>query len=230
MSPTRFYSNPPRKNIELEVKFFFDHAIEALIRKTAQFVAEKEFQDVYWDQGGYALTTNDIWLRQRSNKWEMKVPVDFQKSVRLCDKKGDLMDQYRELTTPEEIKGFLVENFVPGAQFLSDQPIEEFLRDAHFSTFGTLTTVRRSFTLDGVTIDLDKVAPTNYKLGELEVMAAEEKDIETARAKIYELAKKLNINLSNRIHGKVLHYIRERSPEHWKRLQESSLLRIKGIE
>jgi hypothetical protein len=96
----RFYSSNELKNIEIEVKFAYNNETEEKIRKMAKFVKKAEFEDIYWDfptSNKYLLTTNDIWLRQRSSSWEIKIPFRFQDGISLNDKSPQIMDQYLEL-------------------------------------------------------------------------------------------------------------------------------------
>lgn len=114
----QFYSskNDGIKNIEIEVKFAYNDEIEERIKKMAKFLKKKEFVDIYWDRIDnnssnheivnknknailiqFPLTTNDIWLRQRSQSWEIKIPFRFRNGISLTDKSPQIIDEYLEV-------------------------------------------------------------------------------------------------------------------------------------
>ena len=61
--------------IEIEKKFILTPEQEQALIKGADFIEEKEFTDIYYDDKILSLTTKDIWLRERAGKFELKVPL-----------------------------------------------------------------------------------------------------------------------------------------------------------
>ena len=55
----------------------------AKIKKLADFTCIKINNDVYYDDKKYALTTKDIWLRNRNGIWELKYPIKAQMKDRI---------------------------------------------------------------------------------------------------------------------------------------------------
>lgn len=67
--------------IEVEVKFPFTKAEEDKIQAISKLISIKRFTDHYFDNNSYTLTSKDIWLRQRDDKWECKTTrLDFEPS------------------------------------------------------------------------------------------------------------------------------------------------------
>lgn len=118
----RFYCS--NKNIEIEVKFACNNEIEEKIRKISKFLKKREFEDIYWDRTKdlsfsnsnekntiayyqYPLTTNDIWLRQRSGAWEIKIPFRFRNGISLTEKNPQIIDEYLEEVIIQKYSCFL---------------------------------------------------------------------------------------------------------------------------
>lgn len=147
-------------------------------------------------------------------------------------------------TDPEEIKKFLYKNkFIQAiypTKYQNNSTINEnninnlehVLTLNSYSMFAQLKTLRTSYEYNGVRIDLDHVSPTNYVVGELEIMTLDSiEDISRAREKLNQTASVFGIDLqSTRIQGKVLHYLNHHQPQHYQKLRECGLLHLKGVE
>jgi len=59
---------------EIEKKYeLLDSDLE-IIRQNFNFVSKKQIEDIYRDTEDFYLCKNNIWLRQRNGKWELKYP------------------------------------------------------------------------------------------------------------------------------------------------------------
>jgi hypothetical protein len=110
----------PASLVEVEVKFRYRPEQERDIARIADFVAEKRFEDVYYDaRPTYPLSSNDVWLRSRSGQFECKVP-HHQALAALAGDEDALTstedknatdghpDRYEELTRESDIRQFLI--------------------------------------------------------------------------------------------------------------------------
>lgn len=96
--------------IEIEQKFILAKAQKKKLLESAEFLGEKTFVDVYYDTVEYALTKNDIWLRSRDGKFEVKLPFS---------KNGHgFTGQYNEIEGEEKIRQIF--DIVPEGSFLED--------------------------------------------------------------------------------------------------------------
>ena len=239
---------------EIEKKFRFSKAwlldtrsspLEKLLGK-AKFLSKKTFQDTYYDADNYFLTSLDIWFRQREQNYECKVPTLMMKEYethsktaselirlereRLAGlkslKKQQVVDQYKEMTAPQEIQAFL--NYVMDCKL---DHVSQFVEQGKLRPFSTLQTTRNSFMLDEFRIDLDQCSATYPTLiedvcdvGEIELMVADEKDIEEASDKIVEFCKEYNLDTSAPIKSKLFSAIAITNPEHMKVLEDAGVL------
>jgi len=96
--------------IEVEKKFLLNMEQEKQLLEGAEFLTEKVFTDIYYDDANYSLTANDKWLRQRGNKWELKLPFNKIASERL----GDLYDEIEDENEIRKILGSLEDKYVCG--------------------------------------------------------------------------------------------------------------------
>jgi len=226
--PQRFRSNiggrrniSMAKPIEVEVKFKFNPNVEYPIIKKASFVKEKKFTDIYFDTNKYALTTKDIWLRQRDQDYECKIPI-------LESNANIKTDRYREAVTSEEIQKFLL-SIMPlpttatTATSLKDKPMLQLFQQLGISSFATITTTRRKYLYDKFTIDLDWT-DLGYCIGEVELMVEDEKQVEKASQQILQFCKDNQLQTDPPVQGKVLQYIQTRLPKHYQALVDAGLI------
>ena len=65
--------------IEVERKYGAGDGVEAIARRVADLggseIGSVTFTDTYYDTPECALTANDVWLRRRDDRWEIKVPI-----------------------------------------------------------------------------------------------------------------------------------------------------------
>jgi len=236
-------------DVEVESKFEFSDQDVERIATLAVPMGVKQFTDRYFDRGSdFALTTRDMWLRQRAGKWELKTSVlsvsEQQRERQRHQGRSNNVTatQYREYEDPREIHNILASLGLisnKGAQDCDESPetasdgreLSAALDSGGIVEFCALTTTRTSFCFrDVLRIDLDVAAPGGYRVGELEMMVRDDaEEISNAREKIMSLACELGLTIRPSMRGKVLQFIFLNRPEHWRLLEESGLLDAKDV-
>lgn len=165
-------------------------------------VGQRQFQDQYFDTPSFDLTLKDMWLRKRKECWELKCPTsprstDEQMSGEQCEAAA-LCTRYKEITKLPEIQQRVKEVIRGGTESdgepeMGSSPQDDtWLSTMNLVCFAEYTTIRRSFALEeeGVQIDLDE-ADFGYRVGEVEVIVPEGRDMQAALEKIERTAQKL---------------------------------------
>ena len=199
--------------IEVEKKLDLTPAEEARLLKGATFVNEKTFTDIYYDTADYVLTREDIWLREREGKWELKVSRD-----RSLNRLGD---QYEEVTDSAEILARLSLDRV--------LKLNRALLATHgYRPFVELATTRRKYKKGAYTIDCDLVryAGTDmvYRLAEIEAQATDDAHREEVLADLLFFLKKEGIAIRH-VRGKITAYMFAHRLEHAKALVAAGVYR-----
>lgn len=187
--------------IEVEKKFILTPEQEKSLIEGAEFLGEKQFTDIYYDDNNFSLTKKDIWLRERSGKFELKLPMND-----LLEKR--VADQYRELDVEDDI----LTHF--GARGIS---VKDFLIEKNYKPFCKITTTRKKYKKDGFGIDLD-IMDFGYTLAEIELMIDNELDMKEATNSIINFASKYGIDTTVSILGKVMKYLQLNNPTHFQAL------------
>jgi len=162
---------------------------------------ERVFEDEYFDDGKYSLTSRDMWLRRRNGRFELKTPL----FVDGCERS---VDQYDELEKEEEIRSAL--------DIPESGNLEQDLAKKSFFPFAKLTTTRKKFKKDGFILDFDIVdfGDSTYSIAEVEKMVEDKSQMESAVSEILEFAQKHGLE-SARVRGKVIEYVRRKNPDHF---------------
>ncbi|MBX4200917.1 CYTH domain-containing protein [Candidatus Parcubacteria bacterium] len=187
--------------IEIEKKFILTPEQEKSLIEGAEFLGEKQFTDIYYDDNNFSLTKKDIWLRERDSKFELKLPMNesFEKRV---------ADQYRELDVEDDILAHF------GSRGVS---VKEFLIEKNYKPFCKITTTRKKYKKDGFGIDLD-IMDFGYTLAEIELMVDNELNMKEATNSIINFASKCGIDTTVSILGKVMKYLQLNNPTHFQAL------------
>ncbi|HEX8974144.1 MAG TPA: CYTH domain-containing protein [Patescibacteria group bacterium] len=197
--------------IEVEQKFILSEYDIARLTEGAEFLGEKEFTDVYWDTDEYALTKNDMWLRNRSGQWELKIP-------RHQFGQGMSMQQYEEIEGEEKIR----EIFAIARQkdFASD------IAGFGYAPFCECTTKRKKYKQGEFIIDLDNVdyGDFNYAIGEIELMVDGKEEMNEAADRIRRFAEEKGLK-SEIVRGKIIEYLFNKKPEHYQALVEAGVVK-----
>lgn len=207
-------------NIEVECKFRYNQDTKLVIQKAGHKLSEKRFTDEYFDLiPQYALSTKDIWLRKRDSTWEIKIPAQN-------TGKRNGIDSYQELYGEDKIQNFL------SSQKLDIKSDSPFPKNFGLSTFAVINTHRESYLVEKqfenitakVQVDFDDV--DGYLIGECELMLKSSNQIDLTNAKkiLQEFCKDFSLQTHPPVPGKVLNYISNNSPEHYKMLEKAGLL------
>ena len=196
--------------IEVEKKFILTPEQEKSLIEGAEFLGEKQFADIYYDDKDFSLTTKDIWLRERDGKYELKLPMNESLENRVSD-------QYRELDVDSDI---LAHFGAPGVS------VEDFLIEKGYKPFCEITTIRKKYKKEDFVIDLD-VMDFGYTLAEIEFMTDDESKIKEATNAIIAFAQRHTIapNKEIPIRGKVVEFLRIKNPAHFQALVDSKVIR-----
>ncbi len=180
------------KVIEVERKFVLGKDSDIKLRELgAELVKQNSFRDVYYDTVDNVLARNDHWLRTRDNQWQLKCPPRFRRG-------NDPSTQYAEYEKEETIlkvlQVLLLRKESPSST-LTVPPqgcgnLQGLVQKASLNEFAQYTTHRKTYVLDGFTIDLD-LTDFGFQVGEIEVVVADESRITEALRRIDELAVKL---------------------------------------
>lgn len=198
--------------IEVEKKFLLNKEQEKKLITEAEFIGEKVFTDVYYDNADFALTTNDKWLRSRSGKFELKLPLNPDLDHRM----GDLYD---EVEDEEKIKELF--------KIFKEKDLKQGLRENGYSEFCVCKTTRRKYKKQGFGIDIDLCEyedKSTYELAEIELMIEDKSEMASAMEKILGFAKDKGLKIGY-VRGKVLVYLREKSPKHFQALVASGVVK-----
>ncbi len=196
--------------IEIEKKFIYNEENIKNLIKSASFLGEKVFTDIYYDTSDFSLTTKDIWLRERNGKWELKVS--------LSDAQSRLADHYREVENEKEIKEFL--------KISANQNLREGLKENNYFPFCACKTVRKKYKSEPFIIDIDAVEfpEFSYGLVEIEMMVNNEAEMESATKKIMEFAAKHKLQ-TGQVRGKIVEYLKRIKPEHYLALVNAGVVK-----
>lgn len=194
--------------IEVEKKFRLEDGQEEALIEGAEFVSEAQFRDVYFDTEAYELTTQDMWLRRRDDRFELKVGayVDGER----------LADQYEEI----EDVGAIARRI----GLRKDLPFEDALKERGLEPFCDFTTTRKKYRSGEFVIDLDTVMfdTFTYRIGEIELMVNDPIQVEDAIDRILAFAHARRLTIDS-VRGKVFEYLRRSKPEHFEALAQVGL-------
>lgn len=196
----------------MEKKFQLTGEQEQSLLAGAVFVNEKTFADVYYDTPAYFTTKQDWWLRQRESRWELKVGIKTGKET--------VVGRYDELETESEIRAKL--------GLKQQKTFAEDLAAAGYKPYCHCITTRKKYKKEGFTIDLDTVAYNNdlftFTIAEIEAMVESETGIDEAVREIIVFAKKQGLEVVP-LRGKVVEFLKQQKPEHYKALVAAGVLR-----
>ncbi len=158
--------------MEVEIKFRADRSVEDKIREIAEFVCEKVEEDVYFNSPVRDFRKSDEALRIRKDSEGIKLTY-----------KGPKVDA--ETKTREEIE-IRVDDY--------EKAMEIFDR-LGFRTIRRVVKRRRIYRYEDVTICFDDVEG----LGQFVEIEVKSGDLESAKQKVFEVAKMLGFDPSNSI-------------------------------
>ncbi|GHU13086.1 hypothetical protein FACS189449_07950 [Alphaproteobacteria bacterium] len=152
----------------IEVEKKLNPSLETIerINNDAVFVTSKTMNDILYDYEDLSLSKNDIWLRKRNGKFDLKVSRDK-------DLKNRFLDIYDEIEDEEKIcKALHIKS----------------IADENFIEISNLITKREKYKLGEFNIDFDFVTSARddfvYHLMEIELMVEDESEAPAALEKI----------------------------------------------
>lgn len=196
--------------IEIEKKFVIDDNKKNQLISGAEFLYKKFFTDTYYDTSDFSLTSKDMWLRSRDNNFELKIPASISDN--------GFINQYKELTEENSIKEHL--------NLRGNGLMNQLLADNKYNPFCILTTTRERFKKCLFSIDIDTVTADsfNYSIAEIELMVEKKADIKAALSQITLFMKQNNISWSP-VRGKVIEYLKQKSPNHYDALLSAGVIK-----
>jgi adenylate cyclase class IV len=189
--------------IEVEIKVHVTDEQACRLIAGAKLVSCVSFVDTYYDSADFKLTTNGLWLRQRDQQFELKIPATKDGSFHIH--KNIPM---HEITDEKEIMHIL------GLPQTDSLPVA--LANAGYSALYRFTNIRRAYIKDGFTIDFDRAdfGDLVYCLCEVEIVVESSDQTEQALATLYEFIAKFGIS-PERVEGKLGYYMRTKNPTHY---------------
>lgn len=197
--------------IEVEKKFKLTKEQEKKLLEGAEFVGEKTFTDIYYDNAQFSLSTQDMWLREREGNFELKIPMhqDRDKSV----------DQYDEIVGENAIREIFA--IFPHGTFQED------LATLGHQPYCKCVTKRKKYHKEGFVLDLDEVefsgTDLKYAIAEIELLVKDKEDAAVAVEKVIDFALKHDLKVEPLL-GKVGTYLKEKKPQHYEALIASGVL------
>ncbi len=193
--------------IEVEKKFQITEEQKRRLLEGAEFVYKKEIHDTYFDRG-VELCTQDLWLRERDGRFELKYPLHT---------KGHgtrKADQYREYETDAE---------VVAALHLNEEALSvEGLAVQGYKPIVSYVTTRASYKKDGFTIVIDET-DFGYTVCEIERMAEEGANINALSDEIVDFAQVQGLS-TNPVLGKALIYFKRFDPDRFKAMVAAGII------
>ncbi len=185
--------------IEIEKRIRLNEEIKKILIADAQFLKQEEIIDEYYDNDCFEFTTNDIWLRNRNKKFELKIGI----------KGMGKADRYRELEDEQDIKKFL--------NIPDNVEIKDFLKEKGFEPFCELKTKSEKYKNGDFLIEIDQSEAQDFKYNsaEIELMVENENQIQEARDKIIDFLNSKNIPLERLFFAKIFEYIKEKRRSHF---------------
>ena len=236
--------------IEVERKYSAGAGVEAIARRVADLggseIGSVAFTDTYYDTPECALTANDVWLRRRDDRWEIKVPIpgDARRSggersvFREVEGAAGCLAELREVlplrgpSSAERRKG-RSENDEEGLRRFDDREGEDadddeklrrFASSQSVAPFASFATTRARFSLDGAAIDVDS-ASFGHTVVEVEVLCGDAGEVPAAEALVRAVAEKLALEDVGATGGKLETYLRRNCPKHLETLVAKGILR-----
>lgn len=189
--------------IEVEIKVHVTQAQANLLIKDAQLRSQTSFVDAYYDSEDFRLTTNGMWLRQRNNQFELKMPATKDGSFHI----GKNIPMH-EITDEKKIRNLL--------DLPIERPLVEALASAGYVVLYRFTNTRQTYIKDGFHIDFDRAdfGDLIYCLCEVETIVESPDQTDQALESLYAFVKQHGIS-TERAEGKLGYYIRVKNPKHY---------------
>jgi thiamine-triphosphatase len=230
--------------IEVERKYSAGDGVEAIARRVADLggseIGSVAFTDTYYDTPECALTSNDVWLRRRDEKWEIKVPIagDARRSggertvFREVEGAAGCLDELEKVlgTGEAEVSSGTNRDERERERERERESANDELRLERFAAskavapFASFATTRAKFSLDGASIDVD-CASFGHTVVEVEVLCGDANEVPAAEEKVNAVAAKLLLTEIGATGGKLETFLRKNCPKHLEALVANGILK-----
>jgi len=196
--------------IEVEKKVALKEEDLKKIEQRGTFLGSHILTDTYYDTPDFRYTTNDIWLRERECKFELKIAVKGFKET---------IDHYEEITEEDKILQYL------GLE--KEKDLSQALAKAKIFPYASFQTVRRKYQIEKFTIDLDLAYFDDfiYRIAEIELVVSSESKIPQAEESLNSFIEKFGLNADKPIKAKLIEFLSQKNPTHYQALQASGIVK-----
>ena len=196
--------------IEVEKKVALKETDLKMIEKLGTFLGSRILTDTYYDTSDFRYTTNDIWLRERECKFELKVGVKG-----ICG----TIDHYEEIVDEEEIMHTL------GLE--KDKDLSKALSKGKIFPYATFQTIRRKYQIEKFTLDLDLAYFDDfiYRSAEIELVVSNESKIPWAEESINAFIQQIGFDTNKPVKAKLIEYLSQKNPTHYQALIASGTVK-----
>ena len=226
--------------IEVERKYSAGDGVEAIARRVADLggseIGSVAFTDTYYDTPECSLTSNDVWLRRRDEKWEIKVPIagDARRSggertvFREVEGAAGCLDELEKVLGTGEAEvssGTKRDERERERESANDElRLERFAASKAVAPFASFATTRAKFSLDGASIDVD-CASFGHTVVEVEVLCGDANEVPAAEEKVNKVAAKLLLTEIGATGGKLETFLRKNCPKQLEALVANGILK-----
>jgi len=174
------------QNQEIELKFIVPKNYSSILMENgASLISEKMLEDVYFDTSDFQLLKKDVWLRKRGDDYELKIAPPNEAHSK--ESKG--LTHYQEVTGVKNVTFELSKIIKPNIEDLD--------------VLVNVSAKRQNWELEDFKIVIDTIVSDGWMVGEVELMAGENDNINIIKQRIEDLTKKLNFEPQP--YGKVRH-------------------------
>ncbi|MDQ5954260.1 MAG: hypothetical protein QG583_188 [Patescibacteria group bacterium] len=177
--------------IEVEKRFHPTEEQTKIMLQGAEFLGESVNHDIYYDYPDVRFLKKDIRLRNRNGSFELKIGKGSSAAEEIDDKKE--IEKY--FSMDKNLEDFIKENMIVVMEYSNN---------------------RKSYTKEGFNIVLDEMS-FDYSMCEIELMVTNEGEIEQAKEKILDFAKKFGLE-TKKTFGKCQAYLNKFKPEIYKQV------------
>jgi uncharacterized protein YjbK len=195
--------------IEIERKILLTEDQLDQLEKQSRSSQEVSFLDVYYDTKDYHLTGQNMWLRKREDRFELK------RKVKDTASKNDI---YEELVRDQDIKQAI--------GISADAELAQALPSHRIAPFCHLKTIRKSLALELLHLDIDICYEKDftYRVAEIEFLVQTQDEIPMAEKKIEEWLSKQGLQLQKKPRGKLIEYLFQKRPDHYHYLKHMGVI------
>lgn len=196
--------------IEVEKKVCITDKDLKKIEELGVFLETQTLTDTYFDTEDFRYTTNDMWIRERDCKFELKIAIKGLKGQ---------IDHYEEL---REEKAILSKLGLEREKDLSKAFVK-----AKIFPYATFQTLRRKYQINEFIVDLDMAYFDDfiYRIAEVEILVSDESKVPQAEKKLEAFMEKIGLDTSKSIKPKLIEFLSHKNPTHYQALIASGIVK-----